>query len=234
MPPILLAYLTVLLSRLFFYYGERPMSPCKTLSKSAIEIIAVLFALIQQSYYGMGLLENSLWLLLLVFPMLNLWVWFKSSKGSAYESVLVAQFIILCISFVVLMNGQPMQAHYPLAFAGVYLLGALACMNEMNTLFRWLMDRLSIKDKNAKDTVVDEAEYNRGRVIGILERLLIFAMAACNQYTAIGFVLGLKAAIRFPELKDRAFAEYVLIGTLLSTIMAITMALIIGLLTGRL
>lgn len=94
------------------------------------------------------------------------------------------------------------------------------------------MNLLELKSEQESDVPVNRAEYNRGRLIGMLERLLIFMMAASGQYTAVGFVLALKAAIRFPELKERDFAEYVLIGTLLSTILAIGVALSINLLLG--
>jgi hypothetical protein len=42
-----------------------------------------------------------------------------------------------------------------------------------------------------------------------------------GQYGAIGFVLAAKAFTRFKALDDRPFAEYVLIGTLLSACLAL-------------
>lgn len=67
----------------------------------------------------------------------------------------------------------------------------------------------------------------------MLERLLVYIMAVTGQFTAIGFILALKAAIRFSELKDRRFAEYVLIGTLLSTTIAVLAGLFFGTLATR-
>ena len=53
-------------------------------------------------------------------------------------------------------------------------------------------------------------------------------MAAGGHFTGIGFVLAQKAAVRIPELKDREFAEYVLIGTLLSTAIAVAFGILVA------
>jgi hypothetical protein len=66
----------------------------------------------------------------------------------------------------------------------------------------------------------DEREYNTGRLIGILERIFVFIFVLLGQYTAIGFILAAKGVARFQDFKSRTFAEYVLIGTLLSTLFA--------------
>ncbi len=63
---------------------------------------------------------------------------------------------------------------------------------------------------------LDQREYNTGRFIGILERLLVYVLVLDNQYEAIGLILAAKRFARFRELDQREFAEYVLIGTLLS------------------
>ncbi len=117
------------------------------------------------------------------------------------------------------------------------LIGLLLCLNEANLLFRGIMDRLRINPlrhptDNASFALGPTEEdrrsaYDRGRVIGMLERGLIFILCIQQAYTAIGFVLALKAAVRFKELGNRAFAEYVLIGTLLSTLLAVLIAVII-------
>ena len=64
-----------------------------------------------------------------------------------------------------------------------------------------------------------------GELIGVLERLVTFALALAGALPAVGFVVAAKAAARFPEFKDKAFAEYFLIGTLTS----VGLALVLGL-----
>jgi hypothetical protein len=103
------------------------------------------------------------------------------------------------------------------------LLGFLLAANEANLLVRWLLGRLQIKPGASLAMInpgIDAGEYNRGRVIGLLERILIYAFVLGGQFGAIGFTLAAKGFTRFKELENRGFAEYVLIGTLLSSSIA--------------
>ncbi len=60
-----------------------------------------------------------------------------------------------------------------------------------------------------------------GRYIGILERAIILTLTLSGAYTSIAFVLTAKSIARYKELADRDFAEYYLVGTLLSALIAI-------------
>lgn len=101
------------------------------------------------------------------------------------------------------------------------LFGLLLAANEANLLVRWLLVRLQIKPNVVTPNAgIDVNEFNRGRVIGLLERGLIYAFVLSGQYGAIGFTLAAKGFTRFKELENRGFAEYVLIGTLLSSSLA--------------
>lgn len=63
---------------------------------------------------------------------------------------------------------------------------------------------------------------NAGSFIGILERITILLFLSINQYSAIGLVLTAKSIARYNRIsEDREFAEYYLLGTLLSTLIAI-------------
>lgn len=66
-----------------------------------------------------------------------------------------------------------------------------------------------------------------GAIIGTLERYLIFILLYLNQYSAIGLVLTAKSIARYKELENKSFAEYYLIGTLLSTLIVIVIYMII-------
>lgn len=103
------------------------------------------------------------------------------------------------------------------------LFGLLVSANEANLVIRAVFDWLDLKPRSlpAGGGVVDVGEFNRGRVIGILERMLLYAFVLQGQYGAIGFILAAKAFTRFKALDDRPFAEYVLIGTLLSACLAL-------------
>ena len=66
-----------------------------------------------------------------------------------------------------------------------------------------------------------------GELIGVLERLVTFALVLAGGLPAVGFVVAAKAAARFPEFKDKAFAEYFLIGTLTSVGLALVLGLVL-------
>ncbi len=70
---------------------------------------------------------------------------------------------------------------------------------------------------------------NAGKIIGILERLLVFIFIMVNHWEAVGFLITAKSVFRFSDLKlaqDRKLTEYILIGTLLSFGMAIVTAIV--------
>jgi len=63
-------------------------------------------------------------------------------------------------------------------------------------------------------------EQNAGLYIGWLERFLILTALLLRSPAAVGLILTAKAITRYPEFKSARFAEYVLIGTLLSVSLA--------------
>lgn len=71
---------------------------------------------------------------------------------------------------------------------------------------------------------IDIPEYNRGRTIGNLERLVMLAIVGLGNYEALGFIVAAKGLIRAPEFRDRDFAEYFIVGSLSS----VAVALLVG------
>lgn len=116
--------------------------------------------------------------------------------------------------------------------AQLRIFGLLIASNEANLAIRAVFDWLDLKprirdDDGSAPLEIDQAEYGRGRVIGILERALLYLFVLRGEFGAIGFVLAAKAFTRFRALEDRPFAEYVLIGTLLSSALALLTALVV-------
>ena len=65
-----------------------------------------------------------------------------------------------------------------------------------------------------------------GRVIGLLERGLIYLMILAGQPIGVGFLIAAKSILRFgTAMRDQRLAEYVIIGTLASFGWAIAVAL---------
>jgi len=112
----------------------------------------------------------------------------------------------------------------------ISLFGVLILANEANYLVRMLFNWCNLVPKLAGDDgteqQIDEEEYKAGRVIGMLERSLIFLIVYfTSDLSAVGFVLAAKGLIRIQQLKDRKFSEYMLIGTLASVLCAAVVAL---------
>jgi hypothetical protein len=123
----------------------------------------------------------------------------------------------------------------------VFLSGALLVANEVNHIVRVVLSRLKVepqmkKEDSAKATPQtnnmqeknrDTIELKRGRIIGIIERILMYYFVIEGNLTSIGFILAAKSFTRFKELDDKDFAEYVLIGTLLSAFLAIATGILV-------
>lgn len=107
------------------------------------------------------------------------------------------------------------------------IFGLLLCANEANLVIRSLfhifhLEPRATPDKNAG---IDKREYNAGRIIGILERWLMYVVLVASQnYSVVAIIVAAKGFARFREMDDREFAEYVLIGTLASTLLTIAIA----------
>ncbi len=65
-----------------------------------------------------------------------------------------------------------------------------------------------------------------GKLIGQLERALIFLLVLIGQPAGIGFLVAAKSVLRFKESEEQKLAEYVLIGTLLSFGLAIALSIL--------
>jgi len=129
--------------------------------------------------------------------------------------------------------------HLPIHRVLVVLAGWLLLLNEVNIVIRLLLRSLGMSPPVNPETkprehhriatpVSDAREWNTGRVIGLLERTIVYTLVLYSQFTAIGFILAAKSFARFKDLDDRLFAEYVLIGTLLSASSAVLLGLLMA------
>lgn len=73
-----------------------------------------------------------------------------------------------------------------------------------------------------------KTDNNAGRFIGAIERIIMLIFLAIGQYSAIGLVLTAKSIARYDRIsKEKDFAEYYLLGTLISTVVVITTSFIL-------
>ena len=83
------------------------------------------------------------------------------------------------------------------------------------------------KEEQGQTAKEHEEVINAGLYIGWLERFLVLTALFLQSPATVGFILAAKSIARYPELKSVRFAEYFLIGTLLSVTIAISGAIIL-------
>ena len=92
-------------------------------------------------------------------------------------------------------------------------------------LIRYLTRNLAARVEKPGETA--EEVKNAGMYIGWLERFLVVTAILVQSPSMVGLILTGKSIARFPELKER-FAEYFLIGTLLSIGLAVLGGLVLA------
>ncbi|PYU54465.1 MAG: hypothetical protein DMG56_26930 [Acidobacteria bacterium] len=97
-------------------------------------------------------------------------------------------------------------------------------------LIRFLIRSLAEGLKSHSPDRSSEQLQNAGLYIGWLERFLVVTALLLQSPATVGLILTAKSIARYPKFKSEGFAEYFLIGTLLS----ISMALLGGALLAKL
>jgi hypothetical protein len=104
------------------------------------------------------------------------------------------------------------------------LSGVLLAGFDINCLVALILKQSHLMPSDVQTAASAAKEAGRGRIIGILERSIVFVLIVRGNFSAVGLILAAKAIARFKDLDQRDFAEYVLIGTLLSISLAIAVA----------
>jgi len=88
-------------------------------------------------------------------------------------------------------------------------------------LIRFLVRSLAQGVKSHSPEKASDQLQNAGLYIGWLERFLVVTALLLQSPATVGLILTAKSIARYPEFKSERFAEYFLIGTLLSLSVAI-------------
>lgn len=102
----------------------------------------------------------------------------------------------------------------------IYFVGFLFAVFLGSPLVSSILSRLRLTKDQEKLSGIKGA----GKIIGMIERALTVTFIYLNEPTGIAIVFAAKSIVRFESAKERAFAEYYLIGTMTS----ITFAAIAG------
>ena len=105
----------------------------------------------------------------------------------------------------------------------LFFTGYLICLKPANIFIKQVFSAFDVGLLENNDLP------NAGKLIGVLERLLVLTFILLNQYEAVGFLIAAKSILRY-KADDTLKTEYVLIGTMLSFGMALMVGVIINLL----
>lgn len=96
------------------------------------------------------------------------------------------------------------------------------------TVVRLLLNRFPNINRSLRED--RNPAYSMGRIIGVLERLILYLFVLLGHWEALGFVIAAKSIARFRELDEKGFADYYLTGTLASVLVALTSGISVRLL----
>lgn len=150
----------------------------------------------------------------------------KQRVPDTWQSLCVDQGAHVLFLAAILLIGHPLGWLDDFRGAGLEWMVLLAGFSMAVQGAGFLVGKVATKlqEENALAERINGLE-NGGRLIGQLERALIFLFVMIGQPVGIGFLVAAKSILRFGEARDdQKLAEYVLIGTLLSFGLAIAAA----------
>ena len=228
-----------ILCRIPLHYHEETSRRRDHMIKAILEIILILAII--------GLQPCTAWIVTcsgLASVLEYSWESRTQSKGSPYQERLLCLGLLLFLSSLWMPEpgmpqhlswlGQRIQELLPYSLLSkisprygwhdsiVLLVGILLSWVEANAMVRVIIKRLKL---GPADQAVDISVYKRGRVIGICERLLILFSVLIGRFELAAFTLTAKGIVRYSKLDKEDFAEYFMVGTLVSTIIAGTIGL---------
>jgi hypothetical protein len=100
--------------------------------------------------------------------------------------------------------------------------GWLSCVFVGGAIIGWIMHPFATRIQGRSPGMEDA-----GRYIGWLERTLLYGLILLGSAEGAAIVIAAKSIARFPSFKEEEFAEYYLIGSLLSLVIAAGCAVVV-------
>lgn len=153
---------------------------------------------------------------------------FLVDQSAHIASIVILAYIMYCWNFEIadFKIIRDIQSTFGLEMltAARYILALLMIHTPANILIQSILAEYKPKDN---DKII-KADNNVGRKIGTIERLIMLLLIAIDQYAAMGLVLTAKSIARYDKIaKNEEFAEYYLLGTLLSTVCVVVCKVVI-------
>ncbi len=104
--------------------------------------------------------------------------------------------------------------------AAAYVAFAVLLTFGGNVVCRWVLRASATR---APAEIEQTITLRAGRVIGLLERLLIFVGLVGSSWEILASVIALKTVARYSKLDEQNNAEYFLVGSLASILWAVVM-----------
>lgn len=239
MSSLQLGFLAVYWSgRLFFYdmsiiLSGRRVRTDRLLMRLGWAVLLILFA---PTWLGF------LWAFIIYAVFVFFDSYLRSRRVPLNYWIYLLQWVVLISAVIVLKEGIDSNKadnvfyvwrYFPAGHGLRYLLildGFLLTQKEATIFIRLILQRLrAFPKKVPENRKKDQREYELGRVIGLLERVFLYFLIIWNQIGAIAVLIALKSLARYKELENKTFAEYFLIGSLLSILCAAIPAVIVRL-----
>ncbi len=143
--------------------------------------------------------------------------------------IIISYYFIISKGSIGMLDGVP-------TFFAITGLSAMGCLRWVTALLiihkpaNIVISKLLIvyKPKEEKKDRKIKDDLNAGRFIGTVERIIILIFISISQFSAIGLVLTAKSIARYDRIsKEKDFAEYYLLGTLVSTLIVIVAVCVI-------
>ncbi|MGZ0657319.1 hypothetical protein ACWPKO_03340 [Coraliomargarita sp. W4R53] len=214
-----------LLSRFVFLSEGQPVTRNRFAVKTAADIAMALIAFE---------IEPLLWFLIVGTVIINLGLLLNESLDDEAKPSGRVISLLLGLALIIIFAAYTSPNLAPRIFLDLnhtlYAIGCgiLLCLKESNFAIRAFVKKHQLVEK-----LQDPPKTENGRIIGNLERLLLFLFLWQGAALAATFIVAVKGLARFKKMEDDTpFAEYVIIGTFLSVLLAITAYFVSRLLAG--
>lgn len=226
-----------------FYFQNESMAVKKDKSIQWVAIHSIIYGLINCFFVKIVICDFAntyLFILIISHFIVDIlkFYWIKSKflikwqkNAFLYDQVLHL-LILLIVSFYVVKNDS--VYHYRTEVQEIFTIMGLQIAAFFNVTLKILLIHkpvnifiVSIIKAYKPSNNNENSTIKAGRAIGTMERIIMLFFVLIQQYASIGLVLTAKSIARYNKIsEDQAFAEYYLLGTLLSTICILTISLL--------